>query len=69
MKLPGNYDKWKTSEPEVEEFVIAKDWRGYAIYNWEGDMYYLTDEGWVREDEAELYMEHIWGRKRTPDEF
>lgn len=69
IKLPSNYDNWKTSGPNEEEYVIDQDWRGQDIWNYESDRYYNTDDGWVHEDEVDEYMKYIWGDKIVPGDF
>ncbi|GEM_PF-3722623 len=46
-----------------EEKVVAHDWQGEPIFDWDGEDYFKTDDGWVMDDLLEIrkYMEHVWG--------
>ena len=47
----------------ADEKVVAYDWRNEPIYDWDGEHYFQTDDGWVMDDSLEIrdFMEHVWG--------
>lgn len=50
------HDKWLIEGDEKDEYIIAYDWQGEAIWNYYGDKYFSTEDGYVCVDDARLYL-------------
>lgn len=59
MRLSA-YDKWLIEGDEKDEYIVARDWRGQEIWNYDGELYYNTELGYVREDEIKDYMNEVF---------
>ena len=59
-KEAAAYDRWKTQPPEGTA-SIAYDWQEAPLYP--GDLCYITEDGYVLEDETKAYMDAVFRKE------